>query len=337
MPTEQPPILVTGATGFCGGHLALRLRRNGHPVRALVRPTARTEHLETAGVELVSGDIRQRGDVEKAAAGCATIYHIAAVYRTASHPDSYYEDVNVGGTVNVLEAAKKHGARRTIHCSTIGVHGDVQEFPCTENSPFNPGDIYQRTKLAGEQAAQAAFKAGLPGVVFRPAGMYGPGDLRFLKLFKSVNDGRFVMFGSGETFYHLVYIDDLVDGILLCGEHPAALGGTFIIAGERWVSLNEWVAEIAAALGVRKPWIRVPYWPLAASAVLCEGLCKPFGIEPPLHPRRAHFFIKHRAFSIERARTVLGFAPKVSLAEGVRRTAAWYVEQGHITPRKVAA
>ena len=206
---RRPPILVTGATGFAGGHLALRLRKNGHQVRAFVRPTGKTDHLQAAGVELVTGDIRNRADVVEAAAGVEKIYHIAAVFRTASHPDSYYEDVNVGGTLNVLEAARQHGVARTIHCSTIGVHGDVQEFPCTEDSPFNPGDMYQRTKLEGENAAQAAFKAGLPGVVFRPAGMYGPGDLRFLKLFKSVNDGRFIMFGSGETFYHLVYADDL--------------------------------------------------------------------------------------------------------------------------------
>jgi nucleoside-diphosphate-sugar epimerase len=337
MPSEQAPILVTGATGFCGGHLALRLRKNGHPVRALVRQSAKTDHLTAAGVELVQGDIRERADVERAAAGCSVIYHIAAVYRTASHPDSYYRDVNVGGTVNVLEAAKKHGAARTIHCSTIGVHGDVKEFPCTEESPFNPGDIYQVTKLEGEQAAQAAFKAGLPGVVFRPAGMYGPGDLRFLKLFKTVNDGRFIMFGSGETFYHLVYIDDLIDGILLCGEHPDALGGTFIIAGDRWVSLNEWVAEIAKALGVPQPKLRLPFWPLAAGAALCETLCKPLGIEPPIHSRRASFFVKHRAFSIERARRVLGYDPKVPLAEGVRRTARWYIDEGHITRRSAAA
>ena len=337
MPADTAPILVTGATGFCGGHLAVRLAQSGQVVRALVRPTAKTDHLRAAGIELVSGDLTKRGDVERAAAGCQKIYHIAAVYRVAGYPDSYYEDVNVGGTVNVVEAAKKHGVARTIHCSTIGVHGDVKVVPCTEDSPFNPGDIYQRTKLAGEQVAQAAFKAGLPGVVFRPAGMYGPGDLRFLKLFKSISKGRFVMFGSGQTFYHLVYIDDLIDGILLCGEHPAALGGTFIIAGERWVSLNDWAAEIATALGVPTPKLRLPYWTLGAAAVACDAVCRPFGLEPPLYPRRAHFFKKHRAFSIEHAKQVLGYAPKVTVAEGVRRTAAWYVEQGLITREASAA
>jgi len=326
----RPPVLVTGATGFAGGHLALRLRRLGHPVRALVRPTAHTAHLQAAGVELLVGDLCRPDDVLRAAEGVAIIYHIAAVYRTAGHPDSYYRAVNVGGTEHVLAAAERHRVARTVHCSTIGVHGDVKEIPCTEDSPFNPGDIYQETKLEGELKAQAAFAAGLPGVVFRPAGMYGPGDLRFLKLFKTIFDRRFRMFGSGETFYHLVYVDDLVDGILLCGTHPAALGRTYILAGERWVTLNELAGEIAAALGVPPPKGRLPYWPLAASAVVCEALCKPLGIEPPLHRRRASFFVKHRAFSIARAQQELGYAPKVTVAEGVRRTAAWYLEHGHL-------
>jgi dihydroflavonol-4-reductase len=334
-PEDLAPVLVTGATGFAGGHLALRLRKLGHPVRALVRPGAQTAHLQGAGVELVEGDLRQREDVLRAAERVATIYHIAAVYRTAGHPDSYYREVNVGGTEHVLAAAEKHGVARTVHCSTIGVHGDVKEIPCTEDSPFNPGDIYQETKLEGELVAQAAFKGGLPGVVFRPAGMYGPGDLRFLKLFKSIHARRFLMFGSGETFYHLVYIDDLVDGILLCGTHPAALGRTYILAGERWVTLNELAREVAAALGVPPPKGRLPYWPLAASAAVCEALCKPLGVEPPLHRRRASFFVKHRAFSIARAQKELGYAPRVSVADGVRQTAAWYLEHGHLD-RKAA-
>jgi nucleoside-diphosphate-sugar epimerase len=325
-----PPVLVTGATGFAGGHLALRLRRLGHPVRALARPGSAREHLQAAGVELVEGDIRNRADVLRAAEGVARIYHIAGVFRTAGHPDSFYRDVNLHGTEHVLEAARKHRVERTIHCSTIGVHGDVEDVPTTEDSPFRPGDVYQETKLAGELAARAAIDAGLPGVIFRPAGMYGPGDLRFLKLFKTVHDRRFRMFGSGETLWHPVYIDDLIDGILLCGEHPDALGRTYILAGDRYVTLNELVREIAAATGVPPPRGRLPYWPLAAGATVCEALCRPFGIDPPLHRRRVAFFVKDRAFSIERARRELGYQPRVPLDEGVRRTAAWYFEAGHL-------
>lgn len=324
------PVLVTGATGFTGGHLALRLRKRGHPVRALVRSERAAGHLKAAGVELIEGDLRRAADVARAAAGVARIYHIAAVFRTAGHPDALYREVNLHGTEHVLEAAAKHGVGRTIHCSTIGVHGDVKEIPCIEDSPFNPGDIYQETKLEGELAARRTFEGGLPGVVFRPAGIYGPGDLRFLKLFRMVHSRSFRMFGSGETLWHPIYIDDLVDGILLCGEHPAALGRTYILAGQSWVTLNELVSGIARAVGVPPPRGRLPYWPLATGATLCEALCRPIGIDPPLHRRRVAFFIKNRAFSIARAQTELGFDPAVPVEDGLVRTAAWYFDAGHL-------
>lgn len=330
---ERSPVLVTGATGFTGGHLARVLRRRGHPVRALVRPGAAVDALQALGVDLVEGDLCKQDDIVRAAAGVERIYHIAAVFRTAGHPDSLYYDVNVHGTEHVLEAASRHRVARTIHCSTIGVHGDIKEIPCTEETAFNPGDIYQETKLKGELKARAAFEQGLPGVIFRPAGIYGPGDLRFLKLFKAVHNRSFRMFGSGNTLWHPVYVADLVEGIILCGEHPAALGRTFILAGPRYVTLNELVAEIADAVSVPPPRGHLPYWPLLAGAIACEGLCRPFGIDPPLHRRRVAFFVKNRAFSIDRARRELGYSPKVDLAEGLRRTAQWYFEQGHLRAR----
>jgi dihydroflavonol-4-reductase len=308
----QSPVLVTGATGFTGGHLALRLRKLGHEVRALVRPGSRIQHLEAAGIELIEGDLRNKRDVKQAAEGVRRIYHIAAAFRTAGHHDSFYYNVNVRGTRHVLDAARQSGVERTIHCSTIGVHGGVQEIPSTEDSPFAPSDIYQETKLAGERAVRAALDAGLPGVIFRPAGIYGPGDLRLLKLFKTVHN------------------DDLVDGILLCGERPEALGQTYILAGDRYVTLNELVASIARVLGAAPPRSRLPIWPLLAGAAACETVCRPFGIDPPLHRRRAAFFIKNRAFSIEKARRELGYRPRVSLEEGLRQTAGWYVKHGHL-------
>ncbi len=327
---DSAPILVTGASGCVGGHLARRLRCEGCRVRALVRPTAKTEALQAAGVELVIGDIRDAAAVDRAVAGVAQIYHIAGVFRTAGHPDSYYVDVNVGGTENVLQAARRHGVQRVVHCSTIGVHGDVLEIPCTEDSPVNPGDIYQRSKLEAEEKARAAFTDGLPGTIYRSASLYGPGDLRHLKLFRSIYHGRFRMFGNGRTLWHPIYIDDLIEGILLCGRHPAALGRTYILASAEYITLDELVTGIAEALGRPAPRGHLPYWPLYAAAVLCEGMCRPLRIDPPLHRRRVRFFVNNRAFSIERARIELGFEPKIGIGEGLRRTAAWYLEQGYL-------
>ena len=155
----------------------------------------------------------------------------------------------------------------------------------------------------------------------RPAGIYGPGDTRFLKLFKAIHKGRFFMVGSGETLWHPVYIDDLCQGIMLAGTHQAAPGGTYILASAQYNTLNEVAAEVARAVGKPPAKRRLPLWPFTFGARVCETVCAPFGIDPPLHQRRVAFFTKNRAFSIDRARTVLGYAPRFDIEQGFRRTA----------------
>lgn len=331
-------ILVTGATGYTGGRLVRALRARNENVRALIRcsPDApQAKALASLGVELFQGDIRDASAVSRAARGCRTIYHIAAVFRTAGHSRNYYCNVNVGGTRNVVAAAWRRNISRLVHCSTVGVHGDVApEFiPASETAPFNPGDIYQRTKLEGEQIVQRAIADGLPATIFRPSGIYGPKDLRFLKLFRSINNGSFRMFGSGKALYHLTYIDDLIDGIIRCGECEVARGQIYILAGREYTSLSELVLRIAHALGVAPPPGRLPLWPLLATASVCEILCVPLGIDPPLYRRRVDFFRKDRAFCIGKARDELGFNPTVELDTGLARTAAWYFEKQYLHPQ----
>lgn len=327
----EDSIFITGATGFAGGHLARTLAQRGHRVRALVRPGARTDALREAGIEPVEGQLTRRDDVLRAAEGAATIFHIAAAYRTARQPDSYYHEVNVGGTLNIIEAARKHGASRLVHCSTVGVHGHVAHPPGKEYSRMNPGDVYQLSKLDGEREVQRAIDCGLPAVIARPAAIYGPGDMRLLKLFRSIQKGRFVMFGSGEVNYHLVYVGDLVEGFIQCAGTPA-VGQTFILAGPRATTLNELVQMVAQAVGVAPPRRHVPLTPLLTLAAACEHLCRPVRIEPPLHRRRADFFVKNRSFSIDKARRLLGYEPTVQPEEGLKRTAEWYAEQGLLRP-----
>ncbi|MBI2870619.1 MAG: NAD-dependent epimerase/dehydratase family protein [Candidatus Omnitrophica bacterium] len=321
--------LVTGATGFTGGHVARELIQRGHSVRALVRDPRKAAGLTAIGVECVPGDLRDPLAVNQAVRGCAWVFHIAALYREAGLPDSVYYDVNVAGTRNVLKAAErdKH-VRRFVHCSTVGVHGDIAHPPAGEEAPFNPGDIYQKTKLEAEQVAMQFFQNGVCGTVFRPAGIYGPGDTRFLKLFRTIYKGQFRMFGTGKTLYHLTYIDDLVGGILTLAEHPAAPGRVYILGGARSTTLEELVRSIAEALGVRSPKGHLPLWPLKAAATVCEAVSKRLHIEPLLYPRRVDFFYKDRAFDITRARTEIGYEPKVDLATGLKRTAEWYRTQG---------
>lgn len=325
-------VLVTGATGFTGGHLAATLARRGHHVRALVRVRSRERFqvspLPALGVELVEGDLADPASLERATRGVEVVYHIAATYREAGQPDEAYRRVNVDGTRALLEAARSAGVRRVVHCSTGGVHGHIARPPATEDAPFNPGDIYQASKLEAEQAARRyGDETGLDVVVARPIGIYGPGDTRFLKMFRGLARGRFPLLGSCEAFYHLTYIDDLVEGFILCGEVPAARGRTYILAGPRYTTLNDLVALVAREVGRRPPRLHLPVWPFFVAGALCELVCVPLGIEPPLYRRRVDFYTKSRAFDTTRARTELGYAPAVDLEEGIRRTADWYRQE----------
>lgn len=324
-------VLVTGATGFTGGHLARHLRRKGHHVAALVRPASvpRAAGLQAEGIDIRAGDLADAAAVRRATEGAQIVYHIAATYREAGQSDAAYVKVNVDGTRHVLEAAREAGARRVVHCSTGGVHGHVEQPPATEDAPLAPGDIYQDTKLAAERLA-VAFGAREPVevVVARPIGIYGPGDTRFLKMFRGIARGRFPMLGRGDVFYHLTYIDDLVRGFELCGEVPAAAARTYILAGPEFTTLNELVARMADELGVAPPAWHFPVWPVWLLGALCEAVCVPLGIEPPLYRRRVDFYRKSRAFDITRAREELGYNPAIDLRTGIRRTAEWYRSQG---------
>jgi dihydroflavonol-4-reductase len=326
-------VLVTGATGFTGGRLAQYLAARGESVRGLVRPRSRAKFdasaLPSTGVQAVEGDLTDAAALTRAAAGVDVVYHIAATYREAGQPDTAYRAVNVEGTRNVLEAARAGGARRVVHCSTGGVHGHIAHPPANEDAPFNPGDVYQETKLEAEQMARAfGDRTGFDVVVARPIGIYGPGDTRFLKMFRGLARGRFPMIGSGRPFYHLTFIDDLVEGFRLCGTVAAARGRTYLLAGPRYTTLDELVRLVAAELQVPPPRVHWPVWPFWTAGLLCEMVCVPLRIEPPLYRRRVDFYTKSRAFDTTRARAELGFAPAIDLDEGIRRTASWYRCEG---------
>ncbi len=323
-------VLVTGATGFTGGHLARALAGRGYAVRALVRDPARAgAALAEAGIALVPGDLRDADVLGRATAGVDVVYHIAAIYRQAGLPRETYRAVNAAAVGEVIGAAARNGVRRVVHCSTVGVHGDVDHPPANEDAPLKPGDEYQVTKLEGERVARAAAdRLGIEVTIARPTGIYGPGDRRLLRLFRGVARRRWVTLGSGKIYYHLTYIDDLVEGFRLCGERPEAANRTYILAGGEVTTLNALVKLVAEGAGVPTPMLHLPVWPFKAAGALCEAVCVPLGIEPPIYRRRVDFFTKSRAFDITRARTELGYSPVVGLRDGIRRTLDWYRTEG---------
>jgi nucleoside-diphosphate-sugar epimerase len=318
-------VLVTGATGFTGGHLTRFLARKGYHVRALVRPGKDTSALTSAGIEIAPGDLTDRPSLDVAMSGVDTVYHIAALYREEGVSKQRFWDVNVTGTGNLIEASGRAKVKRFVHCSTVGVQGEIKHPPADEQAPYSPGDHYQQSKMEGELLALEYFKKGHPVAVFRPVGIYGPGDTRFLKLFRNV---RKPMIGSGKALYHLTFIDDLVEGILKVGTTPGIEGEIFTLAGPRYTTLNELYDVIAGVLGVKRSKISIPVWPVWTAGALCEAVCRPLRVEPPIFRRRVDFFVKDRAFDITKARTRLGYDPKVDLKDGICRTAEWYREQG---------
>ena len=325
-------ILVTGGTGFTGKALVRRLLNDGHQVVAMdFQEGLKTQELRDWGAEVVIGTVTDKGVVDRCMKGVEVVHHLAAAFRQLNVPNSYYWDVNVQGTRNVLEAARRENVKKFVYCSTCGVHGNVDNPPGNEDSPINAADYYQQTKYEAEPIVKEYQQKGMETTILRPAAIYGPGDPeRFFMIFKRVNKGMFPMFGNGKTLYHPLYIDHLVDAHVLAQEPGKGAGEAYLIADEEYIEIETLVKKTAAALEVD---VKIPHFPVTPVILVghvCEKVCKPFKITPPIFPRRVDWYRQNRAFSIDKAKRDLGYAPNISIDEGLRRTAAWYREEGYL-------
>ncbi len=324
-------IFVTGGTGFTGAALVKQLLLDGHHVNVLDKnPGIATEELRTLGADVVLGSITNRDLVAQGSSNAEIVMHLAATFREVGVPDSVYRDVNVHGTTVVAEEAIKAGARKLIYCSTQGVHGNVKNPPGDETDPIAPADYYQQTKYEGELELEK-LKNQIEYTILRPTAIYGPGDPeRFYMIFKRANKGRFLMFGDGLTTYHPVYIDNLVQAFIKA--MPAGVGSSeaYIIGDEQYHTLNDLVARVGNALGKQVSIHHLPILPLVIAGHVCEKACRPFGISPPIFPRRVDWFRQVRAFKIDKAKHDLGYAPEVGIDEGLRLTGEWYKAKGYL-------
>jgi nucleoside-diphosphate-sugar epimerase len=327
-------ILITGGTGFIGSQLARRLLASGHDVRLLSLIKTQAERANAAdltrrGAELIEGSVADRGLCERALVGIDVVHHIAATMREADVPDHVFWDTNVAATQDLVRASQALGTRRFVYCSTMGVTGDIRGRPVDESAPYQPKDIYQRTKAAAEQwILEEARRTGFAATAVRPADVYGPGDQRLVKLFSMIQKGRFFYLGNGRGRRHMIYIDDLIDGMIAAQEAPAAVGNVFLLAGPTPIALRALAELIAAELRVRPPRLRLPYRPVWLLSAAVAGACRPLGVQPPIYPRRVDFYAHDYEFDTSRARAMLGFAPRVEIAEGVQRTISAYRQEG---------
>lgn len=319
-------ILVTGGTGFTGKALVKRLLDDGHEVIALdYKEGHKTQELREWGADVRIGSVTDKEIVEKAVEGVEVVQHLAAAFREMNVPSSYYDEVNIGGTQIMLDAAKAAGVKKFIYCSTCGVHGNVENPPGPETAPIKPADYYQRTKYEAEPLVVEAAKNGFDALILRPAAIYGPGDPeRFQMIFRRVNQGKFPMIGDGSTLYHPLYIDNLVDALVLAMKPGVGTGEAYLIADEEYVPIKDLVERCAKALEVDVKIQKVPTLPMVIAGHLCEWICKPLKISPPIFPRRVDWYRQNRAFDISKAKRDLGYNPGVGLDEGLKRTADWY-------------
>jgi dihydroflavonol-4-reductase len=327
-------LLVTGGTGFIGSHLAMEGRRRGAEVVVLGldgRPEeqANIALLRGVGAEIVPGSITDAARCTEAVRGTTHIFHLAVAMREGGKRDEFFERINLDGTRHLLEAASTAGVARFIYCSTIGIYGHRAPGLTREDSPLAPGNIYERTKVAGEQLVrQFASGRKLPIVILRPADVYGPRDQRLLKLFRGVSRGSFPLFGSGDGRRHMVYVDDVVSAFFQACDRDEAVGEGLIVAGPEVCTLRELIEIVRRTEGSARFGFRLPLAPMLAAAAVVEDVCRVLHLDPPIYRRRMDFFRSDAQFDTSRARRVLDWTPLVSLGDGVRRTFEDYRRTG---------
>lgn len=321
-------VLVTGATGFIGSHLAARLRESGYTVRALVRRRHPAGRL--AGLERFEGDLLRPESLEGVEHDVDHVFHCASILGKWGTPDSEIHEVNVQGALNLLLRFRNCDLKRYVHLSAGGVTGPMGPDPADESYDCRPATAYERTKLEGEQQVlRLAAETGIPVVVARPTFTYGPGDPHKLALFRAILRGRYAFIGNGESVNHPVFIEDLLDGLLRVLERGRP-GEIYIIGGERPVTKRELVHTIADSLGVKRPGLKIPVSFARPVAVVLELLGRTLGFEPMLTRSRIMMMADNFGYSIEKARKELGYAPGHDLREGIALTVADYRRTGKL-------
>lgn len=324
--TPGTKVLVTGATGFTGSVLVKKLLEQGLDVRAIARNTSNLVPFKGMNITWFRGEVFDKDTVAAAMQDVEYVFHVAAAFREAKSTEQDYRNVHLVSTQHIVhEALKNPDFKRLVHVSTMGVHGHIRNPPGDENSPFSPGDGYQCTKVEAEDwLKEFTENQPFPYSIIRPCAIYGPGEKRLLKLFKMAAGKIFPILGNGKCWYHLVHVEDLANAIILAATEEKALGEAFIIGATEAIQLEDMATIIAGEYGTSLKIVRLPIGPFFLLGDICELLCKPFKIEPPIYRRRVAFYSKDRNFSTKKMQEVLGYKPIWNNRDGIIQSARWY-------------
>jgi nucleoside-diphosphate-sugar epimerase len=325
-------VLVTGATGFLGANLVNRLLSDGERVRVLARSPANAKPLTQKGADVVVGEITDRTALADAVDGVKVVYHLAGRLFAPGVPAAEYHKTHVEGTKLLLTSCKKASSlERLVHCSTTGVLGATGDRPADETAPFRPTNVYEATKAEAELAVRESWRDGCPAVIARPGLVYGPGDLHLLPFFRAILRRQFRPIGRRTVWLHPIYIDDMTEALVRCGQRDEALGECFHLAGREPAPLVELAAAIARAGGTRLPPGHIPLPAARAVAVLGDRLPSGLKASAPLTRSRLDFLTHSRIYDVTKAQRLLDFgAATTDLSTGAARSLAWYREEGHL-------
>jgi nucleoside-diphosphate-sugar epimerase len=316
---------ITGASGFIGAHLAEELYRQKWQVSVLVH---KRDLPLPQRFQIFRGDIKEAGPLKDMFQGTDVLFHLAAALGASRIDKKEFFKINAEGTENVLKAAREARIKRIIHFSSAGVLGSVKENRAVaEDHLPSPQDVYDRTKLEGERIALRYAREGSDVVVVRPGWVYGPGDRRTFKLIKTIAARRFILPTRGTTRQTPVYIEDLIQGVLLAAEKARA-GEIYHLAGSEVLTVREIVSLIAQAAGNRFSSFPFPILLLKTAAFILEKTFFLVKKEAPLTRGRLAFFIHPKPLSIRKAVAELGYSPQTDLKRGMSQTVSWYLKNG---------
>ena len=328
--------LVTGANGSIGRNLVQALVARGDDVKVLVRENSNTICLDKYTVEFCHGDILDTASLNRALENVDLVYHLAAIVppRLWRVPNKIVWDINYHGTRNLLEACRQHELKKVIYASTVGVTGYIDHGRIDETSPYNPEGLYEKTKCEAEKIVLKYYKEyGVPTTIIRIPAVYGPGLVYgMVQAFQAIQSRRFRFFGTGESLIHLIYMEDLIEVMLLIGMRDAARGEIYIVGMKDPVTWKEYVTTIAEGLGVDPPRRHLPIW-LAKTLGYCfETLLRGFYKDEPFLVRyRVDLLTNNSAFDVSKVKKELGFEAKMDLKEGIAHTIQWYRKEGYLS------
>jgi nucleoside-diphosphate-sugar epimerase len=321
--------LLTGATGFVGGHIAEAFVQRGWPVSAIVRPTSDTALLEKLNVKLLRGELSDAKFVAEAVADADVIVHAAAKVGDWG-PVEEYRAANVEQLRVLLEACKGQALSRFLHVSSLGVYEGRHHYGTDETTPppKKHSDGYTQSKVESEQLALKYYQDfGVPVVILRPGFVYGPRDRTVLpKIIDNLRGHQVRYPGGGEAAMNTIFVGNFVQAVLLALDNPTAVGQTYNLTDGEFVSKRRFIETICDGLELDKPTGKPPLWLAKMVTWISEKKARLFGAKeaPKFTFAKLKFMGYNLDFSIEKVKLELGYLPRYSFSEGMYETLAYY-------------